>query len=514
MKIVSVEQMRQLDYRTINEAGVSGRELMRRAGVGAGERILEYISKINPLHLKRFIILAGKGNNGGDAYVVAKYLHEKTSCEILIYSTCYTDDLKGTAKYYAEALPQDVRISMKSVLKERYFSKGDIIIDGLLGTGFRGILQEPYLSWIRLINRLHLPVVALDIPSGLNGDTGEIKTDALSCDLTITIGMPKNGLVLGEGPVTCGRIKNVDIGIPREYRKEIKADMSMFTGDDAYYLLDRLYMESHKRSFGSILVIGGSRLYPGAPFLTGKSALRTGAGVVVVAVPRNAKASSAGVFSLITRRIEDEGTGFFNKSSITELLNLAEKSDVIVVGPGMSDNECCGEMLEKILLIDKPMVIDADALNLIAKNPDLLPKEKTDIVFTPHHGETKRLFEGYGFNVENHGSRLERAKKLAEILHGTVILKGNRTITISNGELPCLNGSGGPALATAGSGDVLSGIVAGNLGSGLGFYDASCLAVYLHGIAGEVGNKGARGLIADDIVELIPDAIKRSSPFA
>ena len=514
MKIVSVRQMRKLDYLTINEAGISGKELMRRAGVGAGERILEYIANINPLHLKRFVILAGKGNNGGDAYVVAKYLQEKTPFKVIIYTVCHIEELKGDAKYYAENLPSEVHVSVKYILKDRYFGRGDIIIDGLLGTGFKGSLREPYLSWIKQVNSLHLPVIALDIPSGLNGDDGCVEDDALLCDLTITMGMPKTGLVQESGPVYCGRIKNVDIGIPAEYRDQIDADMSMFTGSEAYYLLDRLYMESHKKSFGSILVIGGSKLYPGAPFLSGKAALRMGAGLVVVAVPEFSKTSSVGAFALITRQIKDGGAGFFNKSSIPELMELAEKADVIVIGPGMSDSDCCAEMLREILKTEKPMVIDADALNLIAKNPELLPDNKTDIVFTPHQGETKRLFNGYGLSFDEYESRIEKAKKLSETLHGTVIYKGNRTITVSSGMLPCLNGSGGPALATAGSGDVLSGIVAANIGAGMSLYDSACLGVYLHGIAGEIGDKGARGLIADDIVDLVPSAIKRASPFA
>jgi ADP-dependent NAD(P)H-hydrate dehydratase / NAD(P)H-hydrate epimerase len=514
MKIVSVEQMRNLDYRTINEAGISGKELMRRAGVGAGERILEYMANKNPLHFKRFVILAGKGNNAGDAYVVAKYLKERTSSEIIVYSVCQIDELKGAAKYYAEHLTGDVHISIKHMLKSQHFRRGDIIIDGLLGTGFENGLKEPYHSWIKLVNRLHLPVIALDIPSGLNGSDGSVESDALLCDLTITMGMPKAGLVEGEGPVYCGRIKNVDLGIPLEYRNEIEAEMSMFTGHDAYYLIDRLYMGSHKKTFGSILVIGGSKLYPGAPFLTGKAALRMGGGVVVVAVPESSKAYGPGVFSLILRRIKDDGCGFFNRSSVSELLDLAEKADVVVIGPGMSDNDCCGEMLKELLKIKKPMVVDADALNLIAKNPEYLPGNKTNTVFTPHQGEIKRLFSGYGLDFESCANRLEIARKLSGTLHGTVIYKGNRTITVSAGELPCLNGSGGPALATAGSGDVLSGIVAANIGAGMNLYDAASLGVYLHGVAGEIGDKGARGLIADDIVELVPVAIKRASPFA
>ena len=514
MKIVSVSQMRELDYRTINEGGISGKELMKRAGTGVGEKILEYANSLEQNHVKRFVLLAGKGNNGGDAYVLANYLRQKTDKEIVIYSICHIDELKGAAKFYAEELEHDIKISVKKILKEKHFFYGDIIVDALLGTGFQGELQEPYLEWIKLVNSLRLPVVAVDIPSGLNGDTGEVGREALKCDVTVTIGMPKIGLVKGQGPVYCGCIKYVDIGIPQEYMEETKAEYSMFNSYDAYMLLDRLYMNAHKKSFGSVLVIGGSKLYPGAPFLAGKSALRAGAGVVTVAVPESSQAFSTGIFSLITRRINDDGKGFFTKNSVADVKELIEDSDVIVVGPGMSNNNGCREFLREVMKTDKPMVVDADALNLIAIDPTILPDNKTNMVFTPHPGEGKRLLDCFGVNSSEIVCRIDKALKLSEFLHGTVVYKGNKTVIVSNEEMPCVNGSGGPALATAGSGDVLAGVIGAYIGTGLSLHDSACLSVYLHGLTAEINDRGARGFIADDIIELIPYAVKRSSPFA
>lgn len=514
MKVVSVEQMRSLDYKTINESGVPGKELMRRAGVGAGERILEYINGLNPAHVKRFVILAGKGNNGGDGFVVAKYLHEKTNCEVIIYSVSYEFELKGAAKTHAENIHGDIPFFVKRKLHKKHFSRGDIVIDCLLGTGFKGKLKEEYLEWINLVNSLHLPVIAIDIPSGLNGDTGEVEEAAIAADLTIYMGMPKTGLLVSKGPVYCGRIKGVDIGIPESYQEAISSECNLFTGHDAYKIYDRLYMEAHKNSYGSILVIGGSKLYPGAPFLTGKSALRAGAGIAVVAVPANSNSFNTGTLALIPRSIEDDGTGFFTKSSVQQLLELTEKADVVVIGPGMSDTVSCKDMLEELIKINKPLVVDADALNIIAKFPEILPNEKNNIVFTPHHGEIKRLFTGFNLDFDNYKTRIDKARVIAEKMHGIMIYKGNRTVTVSPDLAPTINGSGGPALATAGSGDVLSGIISANIGAGMNLFDSSCLGVYIHGITGEIGNKGARGLIADDIVELVPHAIKRATPFA
>ena len=513
MKVISVEQMRELDRLTIEEAKVSGSVLMEKAGVGAGEKILEYLENIDSTHVKRFILLAGKGNNGGDVYVIAKYLYENSFADIKIYSICPISELSGDANYHAKLLPPEIVINVKSKLLNADFFKGDIIIDGLLGTGFKGALRKPYNNWIKTVNALNLPLIAIDIPSGLNGDTGVVSEDAFKADLTVTIAQPKTGLIIGDGPDYCGQLSIVDIGIPEKYVGAVFTKLLLFTEEDAYSMISRVPVNSHKKSLGSVLVIGGSLLYPGAPLLTGKAALRSGAGVVTVAVPDSTGIINSGIFSLIVRRIPDSGTGVFTKDSVSEVMKLAESADSIVIGPGMSNNISCFDMLTKILTLDKPVIVDADALNLIAEKPEIL-KNNSKYIFTPHPGEARRLFAGFEFNKSVSGDRIVQAGELQKKTGGTVVLKGNRTVVVSEKETVSVNGSGCPALATAGSGDVLAGVIAANSILMKNSFDVAAFSVFIHGLAGEMGSNGVRGLIADDLVDLIPKALKKISPFA
>ncbi len=513
MKVISVEQMRELDMRTIQEFGTSGSVLMERAGIGSGKIILDYLKEIDFRHIKRFVLLAGKGNNGGDVYVIAKYLFEQCiDCTVTIYSICPLSDLKGDAKHHAEIIPDNISVEVKEKLCPDDFKKGDIIIDGLLGTGFKGKLRIPYDNWISVVNKSGLPVIAVDIPSGLNGDTGIVSEMAVKADLTITMAQPKKGLIVKHGVEYCGRIEVVDIGIPEEYVDSIENTIDLYCGKDAYSVINRTPANSHKKSLGSVLIIGGSKLYQGAPFLAGKAALRSGAGLVTVAVPKNAGILNAGIFSLITRRINDSGIGFFTKESTDEILNLVKSVDVVVVGPGISDNQSSLEMIESIMDLNMPVVFDADALNLIAKNPEILQK-KPNFIFTPHPGEARRLANGFGLINFKNEDRISQAKSLQGALGGIVILKGHRTLVADKKEIS-INASGTPALATAGSGDVLTGILAANLALNLDLFTASCFSVYLHGLTGEITPHGIKGTIADDLIDLIPTAHKKISPFA
>ena len=505
--------MRELDKKTIEEAGVSGSVLMEKAGVGAGIKILEYLNNIDCSHVKRFILLAGKGNNGGDVYVIAKYLYNNCSANVVIYSICLLNDLKGDARYHSEQLPKDIVVNVKSELTEKDFCKGDIVIDGLLGTGFNGALRKPYDNWISTVNKVNLPTIAIDIPSGLNGDTGIVSDNAIKADLTITIAQPKNGLIIEQGVECCGQINIVDIGVPEQYVDIIDSKISLFTETDAYPLISRVPVNSHKKSMGSVLVIGGSLLYSGAPFLTGKAVLRSGAGLATIAVPESAGIMNPGVLSIITRRIPDQGTGFFAKESACEVMKAAETADSIVIGPGMSDNISCKELLAQVLTLDKPIIIDADALNLIAITPDIL-KKNSKYIFTPHPGEARRLYKGFGLKNYDEKDRVSLAKALVAKTGGTIVLKGHRTIIATENKKVSVNGSGCSALATAGSGDVLAGIIAANCASGMNSFNAACLSVFVHGLAGDIGNNGMRGLIADDLVDFIPKAMKKLSPFA
>lgn len=515
MKAVSVEQMRELDRRTIEEAKIPGFVLMERAGFGAGEKILEFLAdRIHLNHLKRFVILAGKGNNGGDAYVVARYLYENTDVEIVIYAVCAVEELGGDAKKHAGRIINDVGYSVKKKLTDKDFNPGDVIIDGLLGTGISGSLRKPYDNWIMTVNALSATVISLDIPSGLNGNDGCFEKHCIMADMTITMGLPKTGLVCGAGPEYCGLLRCVDIGIPQAYIDAAESGFEVCFAGDARKSLPRLPMKSYKNSVGSVLVIGGSRDYYGAPFLAALTAQRAGAGMVIAAVPENIELVPERTLSLIVRKIKDNGSGYFGLPSLEQLNPLIDRSDVIVVGPGIGTERDTFLFLREILKLRKPLVIDADALNIIAESPEIYRKKESNIL-TPHHGEMKRLLEAFELEHCNDKSRMEKAGALAACLDSTIVFKGARTITASPAGRIMVNSSGCPALATAGSGDSLSGIIAAfNAPAREDYYDSTAAAVFVHGMAGEISPFGNRGFIADDIHLLIPEAMRRISPFA
>jgi ADP-dependent NAD(P)H-hydrate dehydratase / NAD(P)H-hydrate epimerase len=515
MKAISVKQMQELDRLSIEEAGIKGHVLMERAGIGTAIKILEFIKRYNNKHIKRFVLLAGKGNNGGDAYVIAKYLSEHTDTNIIIYSICGLSELKGDAKYHSKLLPKSIYVEVKKTLNQDDFKKGDILIDALLGTGFKGKLRAPYDNWINLINDSGCPVIAVDIPSGLNGNTGEILDEAVIADYTVTMCLPKYGLLINRGPEFCGIIDVVGIGTPQEYIDNSESNFSFFTEIDAYKLIKRLPANCHKKSLGTVLVIGGSKLYPGAPFLAGTAALKSGAGLVTIAIPKSADNISNYEHSLILRKISDDNTGFFSKSSISELKELINQHDVIVIGPGISTNESCYGVIKEILKLDKQIIIDADALNIISMQPNIFTKNNK-FIYTPHPGEAKRLINGFKIDNKFINNRIKQCEELSKKLNGTVILKGNKTVVSNKGFTTSVNGSGCQALATAGSGDVLTGILAANYAQMSNSFESSCLAVFIHGKAGEIGQikNGSRGLTADDLINFISDAYKEVSPFA
>ncbi|MDD5727811.1 MAG: NAD(P)H-hydrate dehydratase, partial [Victivallales bacterium] len=455
MKAITVKQMRDLDRRTIDEAGIPGYALMERAGFACGEKIIEFIEdRIDFRHVKRFVILSGKGNNGGDAYVVARYLYENTDIEIVIYSVCELEKLGEDSSKHAGMIISSVNFSVKKKLAKTDFKKGDIIIDGLLGTGTTGSLRKPYDNWIKSVNDTSLTVIALDNPSGLNVDTGEIEDDCIMSDMTVTVGLPKTGLISGMGPEYCGLLRCAEIGIPEAYVDVTESSTEVFFEADAAKFLSRLPLKSYKNTVGSVLIIGGSKDYYGAPFLAALAAQRAGAGMVYVAVPQAVSRIPDITLSLIVAKVKDNGKGYFCPDSLPELQKLIEKSDVVVVGPGIGKERDTFLFIQSLLKISKPLIIDADALNIIAESPDIYIKKDSNIL-TPHPGEMKRLLEAFELEMLNGRNRESKAKALAACLDATVVLKGARTVTAAPDGRITINASGCPALATAGSGDSL-----------------------------------------------------------
>ena len=513
MKTISVQAMKDVDYRTIHEGGISAQRLMKRAGAGVASEIKYFLEDLPLRHKQRVVILCGKGNNGGDGYVVADILSDQI--EVAVYSTCPVEDLKDDALFYARSLLSlnKASYSVKALLKPEDFRNGDIVVDALLGTGTQGPLRAPYDQWISCLNLAGLPVIAVDIPSGLNGDTGKIESNAVIADMTVAIAFPKSGMFVNSGPEVCGSLRCVDIGIPADYSNTLVNAFNVVTQADIKDCLQRLPRNSHKGNRGQVVTIAGSQKYKGAPILTGRAALCSGAGLSVVCVPESAQISAPICNSLILSDVKDSGCGVFSAQSINNIVENTDSADAIVIGPGLSIDQDVGSIIEIMCSLNVPLILDADALNLISLNKGLY-KRRASTVLTPHPGEMKRLLDAFDLSEYQGKSRTDQALKLSSLTGAVVVLKGQHTVVASPDGEWSLNTSGTPALATAGSGDVLCGVIAAFLAIGMNPYIASQAGCFVHGLAAELYQGAARGLVADDLIHLIPLALRNINPLA
>ena len=472
MIVSSVSQVREAEQRTIL-SGVPGYELMCRAGRGAADIIEELFPD-----RKRTVILCGSGNNGGDALVVAALLKGK----VIVYSTRRKEDFKGEAACAAKDLPSDIPFIVTEEFCPQLFSPGDLIVDGLLGIGFSGEkLRETVSSAVRAVNDSCCKVVSLDVPSGLNCDTGRVSDIAVKADVTITFGAVKKGLLCGMGPALCGILRTVDIGL-----NGLEGENTAVTFEESLRFFPRYPADIHKNRRGELLVVAGSCEYSGAAALTSTAALRCGSGLVRLATVGARKNIP---WSVIVREYPDEN-GFLPSDLWQKIADFSQKSSALAAGPGWG--KCSSLLLEGALQFPGSLILDADALNLLAENPHLL-KKRENVVITPHPGEARRLAEAFGICETE---RLPLAAVLAQKLGAVVLLKGKFTIVSS----PCGKSvfilAGSPALATAGSGDVLTGIIGSLLAAGIPPFEAAVCGASLHGRAGEIAGIGS---IADDL---------------
>lgn len=492
MILVTVEEMRELERRAI-ESGISETELMNEAGSGAAAWIYRWCGHLPARFRRRFVVVCGRGNNGGDGLKVATELLEVYHCEVAVFAVAPVHKMSEASRYHGRRL--EVRR-----FDELAFKPGDIIVDALLGTGLTGALNPPYDELIRKINQAKLPVISLDCPSGLNGNTGMVNPDAVIADFTVTFGYPKIGLIRGEAGKYCGPIRLVPIAVPSPEPGKI----SLFTGLDASGVLAQLPHEAHKNSRARVAVVGGSAEYQGAPQLAAIAALRSGAGLVQLAAP-DGMAATGVPLAMVLRRMD----GGFSAAP-----QMVQDSDVAVVGPGWVGPH--RDILRKLLEWPGPLVLDAEALNMIAAEPSLIsvrPAGATTVL-TPHPGEIRRLQQA--FNLSSEASRLEQASGLAAKTGAIVVLKGAKTVAAAPDGRIAVNASGSPALATAGSGDVLTGAIAAMIGKEPPErrFDAVCTGVYIHGLAGELHHFAERSVIADDLPGLIGEALQLISPLA
>lgn len=512
MKLVTAEQMASVDRKTMEQEGISGLDLMERAGSRVFEAARDLLGC---LEHKAVAVVCGKGNNGGDGFVVARLLHQQ-EVRAKVFLLAAKGDPRGEARTNLHrALESGVDVhevladhdvaAMKEEL--RHFN---LVIDAIFGTGIQGEVSGAPGQSIEAINASGRPVVAVDVPSGLDTDTGKILGTCVQAAVTVTFGLPKIGHLFYPGRARCGVVKVVDIGFPARVIDALDCRVHLTTSEDAAKLLPRREPTVHKGACGRVLVIAGSVGMTGAAALASEAALRSGAGLVTLGLPASLNdVMEVKLTEVMTRPLpEVRKRRCLSLRALGEIRSLVADADVLAIGPGMGRCPETQELARRVVAETRiPMVIDADALNALAGTLDPLKQEDRDVVLTPHAGEFSRLS---GSPISDILARpREAATQFAQEMGATLVLKNAPSMVATSDGSLFVNPTGNPGLATAGAGDVLTGILAGMLAQGLEGKEAAPLGVFLHGWAGDLAKaEGSEmGLIAGDVLRAIPAAI-------
>lgn len=531
--LVRAGQMRDIDAAAIQEMGISSLELMEAAGRAVAEAVLAHFGADEA---RRVLIVCGKGNNGGDGFVAARHLRE-AGIQPRVVVAGEESELTPDARINADAwrttggtidfLPDEAAAA-------RFFQNPppfDVAIDALLGTGASGMPRGAVLEAIRGLGRAGRPIAAIDIPSGIDADTGAVPGAAVDADITITLGLPKRGLWLFPAREHVGVIEVADIGIPREASMAADVRDFLVQDEDAAAWLPIWPRAAHKGTRGRLLVLGGSEGLTGAPVLAAQAALRVGAGLVTVGIPASlndileVKLTEAMTLPLA------EATGRCLAPEAMAAVGAFDsvRVNAAVLGPGLSRREPALQFAREMVAgFDRPMVVDADALFAFRGQVDRLARRKPGagspnsgtttggpgvpgaagpLVLTPHPGEASWLMDLPAHEID--ARRIDLARDWARRLGQVIVLKGAPTVVGSPEGEAFVNPTGGPLLATGGTGDVLAGLIGGLLAQGAPPLSAALLGVYLHGLLADLfeERRGARGLIASDLIELLPVAL-------
>jgi NAD(P)H-hydrate epimerase len=537
VKVVTAKEMQEIDRLTIEEYGIAGTILMERAGLSVVRRINELFfqnaedrgqrvevkeRRTENGERRTIVILCGGGNNGGDGLVVARLIHNQGR-DVKVFLTAKPEDLRGDARINYNAA---IRFGVKVYPISRFFSgyasritHHDIIVDALLGTGLNKDVREPLSRVIERVNKSPATVIAIDIPSGVSSDTGQVMGVAVKADYTITFGLPKRGHLLYPGAEYTGSLFIEDIGFPSGLLKSKKIRTNLVEREDVITLLPERPRYSHKGTYGHVLLVAGSRGKTGAGLMAARATLRTGAGLVTIGVPETViNAFQSRVTEEMTLPLPDKGNGTLSKKAAGPILDfLKKKASVLAIGPGISVDDDIRELVKGLILnVSVPVVVDADGLNAIANSINILRKTKAPIILTPHPGEMARLISSKQLTVDSQQiekNRIDIAASFAKRTKTYLVLKGVPTVTATPNENAYINSTGNPGMAKAGTGDVLTGVIAGLIAQGLSPMDASIAGVYIHGLAGDISceKRGVYSLVASDIIRAIPQAFRRLS---
>ena len=512
MYLVTASEMQQMDRQTIDSFGVPGRVLMENAGLGA-TRVLS--DQFDDIINKKVGIIAGPGNNGGDGFVIARYLAQKGS-DVSVYLFAESARVKGDAAANLKLLfPLNVPVvempdEQSFLAHKTQMLHKEIWVDALLGTGLKSDVKGYFKKIIEFINDLNKPVFSVDIPSGLNSDTGQVCGACIRAQATATFAFAKTGHILFPGSEHTGYLETIDIGIPDHIAKSIRPKQHLLTPERIRMAFKPRSPDAHKGTTGHVLVVAGSVGKTGAAAMTAMSAMRAGAGLVTLAIPESLNpVLETHVLEAMTYPLPETENGMIGESSFNKIMDLLFGKKSLAIGPGLGETAETKKLVHRIIMESPvPTVIDADGLNNIAGNTELLKKSKAPLILTPHPGEMARLMGSTTSSVQK--DRITCTREFAKKFNVHIVLKGVKTIIAHPKGDIFINPTGNPGMASGGMGDILTGIIAGLVAQGYPPETAAHTGVYLHGAAADMLAEkiGPFGYLSTEVMNAIPGQIK------
>lgn len=511
MQVVTAAEMKRLDKKAGEAYGVPGLLLMDQASRAVAEVVEQELQSLKG----QVVLFCGKGNNGGDGFGAARWLLNKGIAVKTFLVGAAAEAVSGDAAAELKMLLLagggllSIQNSEDLVLARQELDKAAIVVDALLGTGFAGELKPLYSELCRMINESEAKVVAVDIPTGVNADNGSADAQAIKAEVTVTMALLKQGLLFQPGKALAGRIVIADIGMPEKLKQEAQGKCYYLTEQIVKELLPLRKPDAHKGDAGRVTVAAGSPGFTGAAAMAAYAAVKGGAGLVNLLTPMSARdILSIKLTEVMVSGLTETSPGILGTDALEELLAKADKADVLAIGPGLGTSEATAEVIRKTLeRTETPVVIDADALTALKEHTEILAQMQAPKVLTPHPGEMARLT---GLTIEELAvAPVELAVKYAAQWQAVVVLKGAPTVIACPDGAVYINSTGCNAMATGGSGDVLTGLIAALAAQGISLQEAALCGVYLHGLAGTMASDNTVGLAANEIAVALPSALKR-----
>ena len=517
IKVLTNEEMRELDLIASKDYAIPGIVLMENASIGVYNFIVEHYGNVEN---KNIFIFTGKGNNAGDGFALARKLYNSMA-NVFVFSVYDPNELSGDALTNFNILLAICNDKLKANhleivhLNDREelfgYTEPDLIVDAVFGIGVKGEIQGLAKDVIQYCNESNSPTIAIDVPSGLNGTTGEKCNVSINADMTVTMALPKRGLLINEGPNLVGKLEVADISIPRHLLFSNRSRTFLLNDEDIKIRMPKRNYDSHKYSAGKVFVLAGSVGLTGAATLASEAALYSGVGAVILGIPESLNSiMEEKLTEVMTLPLPETSEKTLSIKAIEKIMQQINWSDVTLIGPGLSQNSETKMVIKEILAQStKPLVIDADGLNNLQNDVELLKKYKGEIIITPHYGELSRLINKTTSEIAL--NRITIAREFSKEQNVTLILKGAPTVISDKNGNVYINSTGNSGMATAGSGDVLAGLTAGFFAQLKNPINASILGVFLHGLAGDIAKeeKTIYSLVAIDILKNIHTAIKK-----